>query len=267
MNIKYNMVKEIDIVSNVKITNSKRLHYYLCVLNGISFLKNHCNLWINLEDGKHLVKPISKYLKKLGFSNFTISSKKGNYGEIYLNMLNQGKAEYILNLEDDHFMIMNDPEEFFDIINFAFENKVDNIPATFFEMIRSIYAKIPKQNTSQYGSVIDFNQKVFNLLNWNERNIYCGTNCINSRTFALWFWSEKHDSTRPHPFEKTNFQPENAFTLMVLEKELMRPIDDDHGVPNSCCLKNTDNKKWNKVFNEVNTTKMWKWKLSNYLKI
>ena len=60
-------INNIDIVGNVKIFGLLRLKYFIAVLRSIVFLKDNANVWINIENGKLLVKPVERYLRKLGF--------------------------------------------------------------------------------------------------------------------------------------------------------------------------------------------------------
>lgn len=253
------MIDHIDIVGNVKIFGPLRLKYYVAVLKSIVFLKDNCTIWLNIENGKSLVKPTEQLLSKLGFKNFKITAKQGNYGDIYMNMLNQGSSEYVLNLEDDHLMQLSSKEIFFDTINFAHKNNVDCIHGTFHQRLNKTYAKVPRQYEFEHAFGLRFNMEIFNMLNWNEETIYCGNNCIFKREYALKHWGYQYDSTKPHPFEERNFSEEKSLNIMILKTEFFRPIDDDHGTPNTCCLNSPDKARWNEIWPTVSTKTMWKW--------
>ena len=180
-----------------------------------------------------------------------------------MDMLREGSNAYVMNLEDDHFLQMDSKKDFFELINFAAKNKVDCIHGTFFQMIKNTYVNIPREYSSKHGSGFRFTQNVFDELGWDESTIFCGNNCVFSRDYALNHWGKGHSGPKPHPFEETEFNSDKEFNIIVLESELMRPIDDDHGILNSCCLANPDNKKWNAVWREVSTSSFYRWK-SNY---
>lgn len=253
------MINHIDIVGNVKIFSPLRLKYFVAVLKSLVFLKDNCTIWLNIENGKTLVKPVNKLLKKLGYNNFKITAKEGYYGNLYMEMLEEGSSEYVMNLEDDHFFHLNSKDTFFDIINFAHKNDVDCIHGTFFPHLLDTYKNITKEYEFEHAAGLRLTNDVFNQLAWNEHTIYCGNNCVFKRKYALKHWGEKFESTRPHPFEKTQFTEEKALNIIVLKTEFFRPIDDDHGIPNTCCIKNSDNQKWTSVWGTVSTASMWQW--------
>jgi len=64
---------------------------------------------------------------------------------------------------------------------------------------------------------------------------FVGTNALFSREFALAFWTRPIFSGRPHSFELYD-PPDGASLRLVLPSfEVLRPIDDDHGIKGSCC--------------------------------
>ena len=253
------MINHIDIVGNVKIFSPLRLKYFVAVLRSLTFLKDDCTIWLNIENGKTLVKPVKKLLKELGYKNFNITAKKGYYGDLYMEMLKQGTSKYVMNLEDDHFFQLNSKETFFDIINFSNKNNVDCIHGTFFPHLQKTYKDIPKEFEFEHAAGLRLTTDIFKQLGWNENTIYCGNNCVFKREYALKHWGKKFESTRPHPFEETQFTEEKSLNILVLKTEFFRPIDDDHGMLNTCCIQNTDNQKWLSEWKEVSISSMWQW--------
>lgn len=260
------MIETIDIVGNVKIFNPLRLKYFISVINSLSFLKNNCKIWINVENGKDLIKPLENHLYKLGFKYVKISCDHGFYGDVYMKMLRQGSGEYVLNLEDDHFLQINSKDVFLKIINEAKKNNVEVIHATFFKMLLDHYKYIQPEFESEHNYGFRFNMKVFNALALDDNSIFCGNNCIFRRDYALKHWGKDYKSYRPHPFEEINFTEDKSLMIMILKTEILRPIDDDHGVENSCCIKNPDNTKWKDVFYKTRISSFYKWVLRFHIK-
>ena len=252
------MIKEIDAVGNVKIFNPLRLKYFLATLKSFSFLKNNLNIYLNIENGRFLKRPIINYLKKLGFRNIYVSSKKEYFDITYTNMIKKCKNEYILNLEDDHFCEINDAEKFFKIINKAHENKVDIIRSTFFKLNKYLFKDCDKIEENNLFSIINYNHDLF--YKYNEKKPYfIQNNCIFKKDFAIRHWSKSYKSFKPHPHEVPEFDSQFSHILLVPNIEILRPIDDDHGILDTCCLKNKDNKKWESCFNDKELKSFYIW--------
>ncbi len=245
------MINSIDIVGNVRVKEIKRLKYFLAVLDSLSFLKDNSRLFINIEQGEALVKPVKKYLDKIGFPVVCISAQKDYYGKIYSGLLSKTSAEYILNLEDDHFCVLDDKEKLFRMINIADQHKVDIIPVTFFSLFRKIYAQAKPFYFDSVCKVYHYDKGMFEKLNYDQKSFIVGVNCIFRRDFAFEFWSKDVKSFRPHEFEMIGYQEDFSKILLMPEFEILRPVDSDHGMVNSCCIKNPDNKKWESILKNI----------------
>jgi len=250
---------KIDIVGNIKIMSPLRLKYFLAVMKSVECLKDVSGIYINIENGKHLINPLTKFLKNLGFKTIFLSCEKGKYGELYCSLINRTTSEYILNIEDDHFFMPNDFSKLEKLIETASTLKTEIIPTTFFKMLTKRYSVLSPAFENEYCKNFDYNSTAFDLMGDTENDIVVGNNCIFSRTFALRHWGMGHGGPRPHPFEeKRKNLKEEHLQLMMPKFEILRPVDDNHGVDSSCCLDNP-NEKWNDVFKSISLVPFLPW--------
>jgi len=252
-------VLKLDIVGNIKIMSPQRLKYFLAVMKSLECLRDVSGIYINIENGKHLNKPLTKYLKTLGFKTIVLTSDKGKYGELYCGMIRRSQSEYILNIEDDHFCMLDDTMALEKLIKNASRLKTEIVPTTFFKMLTKRYSVLTPVFEDEYCKDFAYNQKAFDQMGDTDEDIVVGNNCIFSRTFALRHWGMGHDGPRPHPFEeKRKNLKEDNLQLMMPKFEILRPIDDDHGFENSCCLTQPQ-EKWSDIFNSISMTPYIPW--------
>ncbi len=245
-----NQISEIDAVGNVKIFNPTRLKYFLATLKSFSFLKNELNIYVNVENGRFLKKALKKFLKREGFKKVFVSSEKKYFNETYTYLLNKCSNSYVLNLEDDHFCELDDKDEFFKIINGAYKNDVEIIRSTFFKLNNKLFENCNKIKHNELFSIINYNKDLFSNYKSNKP-YFIQNNCVFSKDFALKHWSKSYNSFKPHPHEVQNFKSKYSHILLIPKIEILRPIDDDHGIPNSCCL-NNNSKKWIEIYENIN---------------
>ena len=248
-------INEIDAVGNVKIFGPQRLKYFLATLESFSFLKNNINLYINIENGKFLKQPLKKHLLNLGFKNVYITSKKDYYYKVYTNLLRLCRNEYILNLEDDHFCVMDSKEDFFNIINEAYSNQVEILRSTFFKLNNKNFANLNVKKATSIANIYDFTDDHISNIDslWFIEN-----NSIFRKDFAKKYWGRVFNSNKPHPFEIVNFDGMYKHHVLIPKLEILKPIDDDHGIQNSSCLK-SDHPKWTKIISStvLNQFRTW----------
>lgn len=252
----------LDLVGNIKIMSPLRLKYFLAVLKSLECFKNNSGIYLNIENGKWIISPLRSYLKSLGFEKIYLSAEKGDYGNIYCSLINLCDSEYIMNIEDDHFCMVDNTEKLLRVISIAAQHKTEIIPATFFKLLTNTYNVLQPFYNDELCNIYTYNSDTFNNLDFTEDSIVVGNNCIFHRAFALRHWDMGYTSRRPHPFEelRRNLKEEHL-RLMMPKFELLRPVDDDHGIENSCCIKNNDSRKWNQVFGNVKTAPYWLWKI------
>jgi hypothetical protein len=260
------MTGRMDIVGNVLIKNEQRLRYFLSVLSSLSFLKDHCRLYINIEGGNVLVEPVKEYLVKLGFFDPYISSEKGYYGMIYTGLLHKTHSEYVLNLEDDHFCVLDHSDILLQMLETARSHGVHIIPATFFHVLKRIYSVASPFYQDDCCKIYHYNADMFRKLNYTQESYIVGNNCIFRRDFAMEHWGRDIKTCRPHEFEEIGYTEDYAKILLMPEFEFLRPIDDDREIPGCCCLTNPDNKKWESVYNHIDLNEFPMRRINSYLK-
>ena len=239
----------------------QRLKYFLAVMKSLEGLKDVSGIYINIENGKYLNSALTKYLKRLGFKTVVLTSDKGKYGELYCGMIRRSKSEYILNVEDDHFCMIEDTKSLEKLIENASRLKTEIIPTTFYKMLLKRYTVLNPTFEDMFCKNYAYNSKAFDLMGDGDEDIVCGNNCIFSREFALRHWGMGHGGPRPHPFEeKRKNLKEEHLQLMMPQFEILRPIDDDHGEDNTCCLANPQ-EKWTDIYNSISILPYFTWVL------
>ena len=250
---------KLDIVGNIKIMSPLRLKYFLAVLKSIECLKDVSGIYLNIENGKYLINPLTAFLTKLGFKTIILTCDKGKYGELYCGMICRSQSEYILNIEDDHFCMIHNTVDLEKLIANASRLKTEIIPTTFFKQLQSRYSVLTPLFEDDCCKDFAYNTSAFDKMNDTGESIVVGNNCIFQRDFALRHWGMGHGGSRPHPFEERRKNlKEQHLQLMMPKFEILRPIDDDHGEKDSCCLANPE-EKWNDVFSSLSTTSFLPW--------
>lgn len=251
---------KIDLVGNIKIMSPLRLKYFIAVLKSLACFKDKSAIYLNIENGKYLINPLRKYLNSLGFKHVFIACEKGNYGEIYCSLLKRSQTPYVFNVEDDHFYMPDNTEELEKIIETALTYQVEIIPLTFYKMLLKTYKVLQAFYTDEFCNIYQYNSQTFDKLGYNENSIVVGNNCVFSREFALRHWGIKQSGTRPHPYEELRKNlKEESLKLMMPMFEILRPIDDDHGIPNTSCLSHIDKKKWEETYKQLSLKPYWLW--------
>ena len=250
---------KLDIVGNIKIMSPLRLKYFLAVLKSIECLKDVSGVYINIENGKYLINPLCSYLQNIGFKTIVLTCDKGKYGELYCGMIRHSKSEYIINIEDDHFCMVNDTKALGKLIENAIQLKTEIIPTTFYKQLQKRYSVLTPVFEDAFCKDYAYNSIAFDLMGDTGESIVVGNNCIFQRDFALRHWGMGHAGPRPHPFEeKRKNLTEQQLQLMMPSFEILRPIDDDHGEKDSCCLAHPD-EKWHSVFKTISVTAFLPW--------
>lgn len=240
----------ISIVGNIKVDESKpeRIKYLIACIRSYLFLKDKCNLILNLNGASiKLCRIVSDELIAFPDAYFT-NIISGNYGQTYLHLLkNHTKYDYVINFMEDQFMVCDDRMEFFEILNRMNNFEVDVCKSSFHKVeLNSIAGRT--------GAIFENNFSNFVLYKkYYGSRYFIGCNFITTKQFALDFWGRDIKSKRPHEYEIAKFDPEWVHRVMVPSvHELQAAIDDDHGEPNTCLLNRTDCEKWNKIWAEVN---------------
>jgi len=238
-----------DLIGNVKITNETRLSYLLATIKSFLFVKDNIGFYLNVDCKDEYKDSVRDAI--LNYPIHSTSFKTGRFGDIYCDLINKGKNNYIFHFEEDHFCTCDNTLSMITLLHIAKNYNVDIIKATFFELEQKIYQNIDGSDTKS-GTIYRNTPDIFNRSQRFYRRFYIGVNCIFERGFALRYWGRDADTPKPHSFEIRTFDKEFEHNLMIPNFEILTSIDDNHGVPNTCLLDNP-NGKWNKIYQPVKT--------------
>ena len=140
------------------------------------------------------------------------------------------------------------------LLDFARVCGADIIPLSFHQLYTERFAMISPEVAGPAGRLFRWDRDT----PWRVRQgapanrppcFFVGTNALFSREFALAFWMHPISSGQPHTFELYD-PPDGALLRLVLPSfEVLRPIDDDHGIEGSCCLC-ARGEKWTRLARE-----------------
>lgn len=202
----------IDIIGNIVIKNEIRDKYFNASLHSLCHLTDCVNA-----------------------VNITIDSDKTHH-EIMFPAISKSTSPYFLNFEEDHFCVWESPELFKALINTCAQHNADVIRASFFD-IENQCANHVKNVIFENNLVKIFRMNYANFQEFQKPYIryYLGTNCIFKTDYAKQLFART--GNRPHDFELEKFIVDFEYTCAVPKIELLRAIDDDHGLDNTCMLK------------------------------
>jgi len=247
----------IAIVGYLKIDESKpdRVKYLVACIRSYLFLKNHCEFIVGLDSPSENLRSIV-YQELIPFGGklicFNDDNKPVSYGQGYCNLIRWTKSNYILNFMEDQFMVCDDAEyiEYIQATMRAWQ--VDVCKSSFWDVEQNSCDKLDWLSSDNHGELIFVN----NLTNFTayqhyyKSRFYVGCNFITTREFANRFWN-RDLGLRPHGYEIGRFSHQWTHIAMIPGLELQAAIDDDHGEPNTCLLKRSNCKKWNKIWQEI----------------
>mgnify|MGYP000467279322 CR=1 FL=1 len=245
----------LDIVAHLKIDESKpeRTAYLLATLRSYLFFRSHFKLYLNLESpSPALLQAVQQAVKRLKY-NALISTTPAvaHYGDVYSALLALGENPFVLNMLEDHFIMLNDAEAFAGLLQKMHTMKVDVCKSSFFKVERnSINSMMPGFAVDNRATTICMSPQLFaSYQRHYGSRYYIGVNFITTRDFALRFWNRKL-GPRPHEYEIANYAKEWEHIAMVSPVELHASIDDNHGEPATCLLERQD-AKWISVMRDV----------------
>lgn len=169
---------------------------------------------------------------------YSINSEK-SHGIKMLEIMDyiiKSDSDYFLNFEEDHFCVLQDKNTFDYIMQKAAEHSVDVVRASFHHVEMECAKHAPAIYEDEFVKIIRFTAPNFQKFCIPFKRFYLGTNCIFKAEYAKKFF--RRIGERPHDYELRHYQSDMEYTCLIPKVEILRPIDDDHGVENSCCLKN-----------------------------
>ena len=248
----------LDFVGNIKLFNKERLRYLLATLKSFEFVAKEVSVYLNIEQGKALIAPVTEFLSQTGFKKIHLVSRTGSYGQVYSELLSRCKNLFIMHLEEDHFCMANDISWIEKMIETAHQTRTEVIRGTFFRMHKEIYKNAVALFENDDFKVMRLNQKLFEEVSKPGEDFFMCNNVIFKRELAKRYWGRPIKTHRPHEFEIPGYRDDFRHSLMTLKQEFLRPIDDDHGIPASCCLHNPE-KKWTDTYYSIDLEpyKLW----------
>ncbi len=241
---------EFDIVGNIWLASGRRFAYLVSAIRSVAELAPLTGRFLlNIENGQGLVGPLRKLVRATGFRHADISAFPApSFGSAYVAMLQRTSADFIMHFEEDHFCVLKETAPMTRLLSFARSCAADLVPLSLYRLRQERFAMLSPEATDSSGRLFRWDQDNFSRMLQHippgrPRAFFIGNNWLFRRQFALAYWMRPIPGSRPHPFELSD-PPEGASLRLLLPSfEILRPIDDDHGIEGSCCLRSGD-EKW-----------------------
>jgi len=239
----------IDIIGNIKLNKENRIRYFFYSLKSLSFIENskfYINIDNKLDESEKgiILNVIEKCNIDIDLS-FNENTDKV-YSTNYLSLLNKSNNEYIFHFEEDHFCVLNDQIKFNDLINDCKINNVDVLRLTYFNITRILNENINFEKETDNMKITPYNFETYSKACQSElgHTYYLGTNNIFKREFAYKFWNRNIHSSSPHSYELSQYNNDFLHLLGIPKFEILRAIDSDHGLSNTCIINGNNNNKF-----------------------
>lgn len=236
-----------DIVGHVRLASERRLDYLLATLRSLHALAPLTRrVRLNVENGRGLCGPLARLLRHGGFRDVAVSADTdGDYGPTYRRLLAQTDAPAILHLEEDHLCMLRETAPMAALLAVAVAREVDLVPLTFHRLQEERLATLPAEEVPGVGRLVTWDATTLAQVRaaappGRPGAFFVGNNALFGRRFAEAYWARPIAGRRPHAFELVD--PPGGMSLRLLQPaiEVLRPIDDDHGVDGSCCIASAD---------------------------
>lgn len=245
----------IDIIGNIRIDETKleRVKYFVATL--ISFrtlFAGGANMYLSFSDpGPKMERLIQKLVKE--FPIHIVAPSAISFGATIQKSLAEATAKnpdrkFYIHFEEDHFLELENITRLIDMIKHMQDNQIQLCRASFhkIEMESQRYVESGK-TISDHGYHFDMNWINYCAFQgeWMGGRYFIGTNCIFSRTFAWKFWDKTANgdiSQRPHDYERPQFEEALMHRVIIPKFEILRSLDDDHGLMGSSMTLNPSQK-------------------------
>lgn len=231
----------IDIVGHIKITDEKRFKYLIACIRSYEFLRDHCRFILSIDGLNHEQR--QKVSIALNPFDYTIVIEpKGNYGEVYCKLLDEGTNPFVINFMEDQFMLIEDKVWFIGLLRHMEQHSIEVCKASFHKIEMNSSYTINGEHSS-FGLTYDNNERNFSEYkrHYKER-YYLGVNFITSRSFAYTFWNRDIKGNRPHPYEVCAYDKYFSHKCIIPAKEIQCAIDDSHGQEGTCLIERKEEK-------------------------
>lgn len=236
----------IDIIGNIRIDESKpdRVKYFVATL--ISFrtlFAANAVMYLSVQDpGPKMQRLLQKLVKE--FPIHLIPPSPTSFGATMQNALAEATAKnpdrkFYIHFEEDHFLELSNATLLLNLLEYMKENNAKVCRASFHKI------ELGSQRYVEYGKTISDHGYLFEM-NWQNYmafqgewmggRYFIGTNCIFSRSFAWKLWSSTADgktSQKPHDYERSQFEEALIHNVIIPKFEILRSLDDDHGLVGS----------------------------------
>lgn len=262
---------KVDVIGHLKVNeaNLDRVKALIATIRSIRTIQGYCHVIINLESpSDRLYNLIKTELEWFGYDpnngrpNFELTTSKTgeSYGRIYCGLLAKTENKYVVNLIEDHFLVIDRHEHFNSIIDTAAAYHVDVIHSSFhvIEKNSSKTVQMIKRGdvaNKHSGDVIFVHDEANHreYCKFYELRYHLGVNWITTKNFAFRFWNRYYEPKailRPHEYEEKYYKEEFKHIAMIPNIEIFASIDDDHGEENTSLLKRKENKFW-EIYNSI----------------
>lgn len=239
----------IDVIGLICIdeTKKERIDYLIASIRSYAFLKDCCKFILCMENcSEQLYGKVNDELKTIGFDFKLIKGDSGkSYGQQYVELLQHGKNDFVINFMEDQFMVCNNVEQLKQLLN-EMRGHTDICKCSFYSIEQNSSGSIVPIKTTGAGKFFvnhDLNFARYKAYYGNR--YYIGVNFLTSTKFAMKFWS-RDCGKRPHEYEIQGFDEAWLHQCVIPGFELQAAIDDDHGDENSCLIRRKE-KKFNHI--------------------
>lgn len=232
----------IDIIGNIKLNESNplRVQYFVATLQSMQPLfKMGSSAYLVIETPTEKLSRLLERLTQI-YPLTLIPPGKQPYGHNMCTAIstsiaaNMERKNYI-QFEEDHFFELSDMAFMLELVSYMNSNSVDVCRASFHKIeVESQRGVLENKTISEAGYCFEMNYQNHRAFQHPWPRFYMGTNCIFNKQFALKFWNRP--GTRPHEYELSDYSENFKHKLIIPKKEILKSIDDDHGLLGSSML-------------------------------
>ena len=185
---------------------------------------------------------ITKFSKDRLFHVFDKEYSYGQHQSANIKLLHKlyPNNKYTLNFEEDHFYVQENDNSLEQLLLTCNCFNVDVIRASFIQVENLSTDAVKLMHEDEYCRIFRMNKDNHELFQHKWPRFYLGTNCIFRNEYAVKFYNKP--GVRPHDYELPDYSSGMEYICCVPKFEILRSIDDDHDMPNSCMLKDKTDK-------------------------
>jgi len=239
----------IDIIGVMKVdeSNSERVKGLIACIRSYAFLHDTgAAMAIVLEQpSQELFEKVLSEASAIGLPAMVMKNDEPmSYGLKYCEILNRCKNDYVINFMEDQFMILDNPDVLFSLLQTMKHHNADILKSSFLQIEKNSFHTLACLEDNSIAKI--FVNNPHNFAEYQKHygsRYYIGVNFITTKNFALRFWN-RNAGPRPHEYEISEFNPNWGHTCVIPKIEVQAAINDDHGEVNTCLLKRQEKKFW-----------------------